>query len=126
ALAVELLPPQDAPPAAGRLRAGCPGAGCRCLCAQLAAGPARALEALQKRQLAAQQLDARGGQVEPARAVDLGKGLVPARAARPFELEAVAADLARVELAALRPRAHHLAAGLLDRAKLDRFAPWRT
>src|SRR5436190_575970 len=70
--------------------------------------------------LRAHELLARGRQVEPRRAIDLGVGAHASRAARPFQLEGVAADRARVEVALERPRAHELSARLPDLADVDR------
>src|SRR5580658_9952998 len=75
------------------------------------------LELIEKNALAFVDLLARFGEREPRSAVDLRKNLLAARARRPFEGEAVAAQRRRINIAFGRPGMHDLAAGLLDRAQ---------
>ena len=61
-------------------------------------------------------------ETEPAGAVHLRKGLRPARARRPFQLERVAPDRVRVEVALRGPGGDHLAALLPRGAQIGQLA----
>src|ERR1700709_542578 len=74
-------------------------------------------ETIQKLPLALENFHVRGRQIEPRRAVDLGKGLHPPAFRRPFDLERVALDGIDVEVALDGERGHPLAPALPDVAK---------
>ncbi len=66
------------------------------------------------------QLLARSGKIKPGGAVDFGKLPAPAGARRPLDLERVADQFCRIEIAAARECVHDLAAGLLNRGQCNK------
>src|SRR5262245_15471637 len=78
-----------------------------------------ALELVEQRALAAQDLPARGLEREPRRAIDLGELPDPARARRPFEREALARQRGRIERGAHRPRVYPFPRRLLHGRERD-------
>src|SRR4051812_14870490 len=72
---------------------------------------------IKQRSLAWQDFLSSDGQIEPARAIDLGKRLHSSGLRWPFDFEQVASDVACIEIAAGRKGVHSLAAGLADVAE---------
>src|SRR3954465_3778383 len=82
----------------------------------------RALERVEQRPLALDQLAPRGRHVEPGGAVDLGELADHAGARRPLELEGGAPHGVGVEVGFDGPRRHALATRLADGAEVERRA----
>src|SRR5205085_4961887 len=90
-----------------------------------AAAVERLLQALEQRDLTADDLLPRGLQPEPRDAVDLREPLPPSRARRPLQLERPGRDLRRVEVALDGERDDALAAALADLAERHDLAVGR-
>src|SRR5919201_1767896 len=74
----------------------------------------------QERVLVGDELLACRGEIKPGGAIDFRKLLAPAGTRRPFDLECVADQFRRIEIAAAGKRVHGLAAGLSDRGKSNK------